>query len=212
LIAIYIVLIVLVCIILWQMLVRLGRRFIKFPAPAFIGGFLNSGLRRRLQPPEGIIADSDIRPGMTILEIGCGSGAFTIAAARAVGPGGRVYALDIEERMLRQLERKLAETENSEIRNIELLNKSAYELPFKDGSLDLVFMVTVFQEIPDKQRVLKEIQRVLKPSGILAISEWLVDPDYPWKSTTRRQVEKAGFKFEGFSGNLWSYTVRFIRP
>ena len=211
-IAIYILLIALACIILWLILVRLIRRFAKFPAPAFIGRFLDSGLRRRLQPPDRIIADSAIRTGMKILEVGCGSGAFTIAAARAAGLEGQVYALDIEERMLKQLERKLASPENSDIRNIELLNKSAYELPFKDCSLDLIFMVTVFQEIPDKQRALKEAQRVLKPSGILAISEWLPDPDYPWKSTTVRQVEKAGFKIEGFSGNLWSYTVRFIRP
>jgi len=212
LIAIYILLITLACIILWLILVRLIRRFAKFPAPAFIGRFLDSSLRRRLQPPDRIIADSGIRAGMKILEVGCGSGAFTIAAARAAGPAGRVHALDIEEDMLKQFERKLARPENSDISNIELVNKSAYELPFKDDSLDLVFMVTVFQEIPDKQRALKEIQRVLKPSGMLAISEWLPDPDYPWKSTTRRQVEKAGFIFERFSGNLWSYTVRFIRP
>ena len=211
-IAIYILLITLALIIIWLILVRLIRRFAKFPAPAFIGRFLDSGLRRRLQPPERIIADSGITASMKILEVGCGSGAFTIAAARAAGREGCVYALDIEKDMLKQIERKLARPENSNISNIELLNKSAYELPFKDRSLDLVFMVTVFQEIPDKQRALKEILRVLKPSGILAISEWLPDPDYPWKSTTIRQVEKAGFKFEGFSGNLWSYTVRFIRP
>ena len=210
-IAIYILLIVLACIILWQILIRLVRRFAKFPAPAFIGSFLDSDLRRKLQHPGRIVADSGIKTGMQVLEVGCGSGAFTIAAARAVGTDGIVYALDIEEKMLKQLESKLARPDNSDIRNIEPVNRSAYELPFKDGSLDLVFTVTVFQEIPDKQRALNEMRRVLKPSGILAISEWLPDPDYAWKSTTRRQVERAGFKFEGFSGNLWSYTVRFTR-
>ena len=211
-IAIYILLIVLACFILWQILIRLVRRFAKFPAPAFIGRFLDSDLRRKLQPPVRIVADSGIKMGMKVLEVGCGSGAFTIAAARAVGTEGLVYALDIEEKMLKQLESKLARPDNADIRNIEPVNRSAYELPFKDGSLDLVFTVTVFQEIPDKQRALKEIRRVLKPAGMLAISEWLPDPDYPWKCTTRRQVERAGFKFEGFSGNLWSYTVRFTRP
>jgi ubiquinone/menaquinone biosynthesis C-methylase UbiE len=211
-IAIYVLLIALAFIILWQVLIRLVRRFAKFPAPAFIGSFLDSDLRKKLQPPERIVADSGIKPGMKILEVGCGSGAFTIAAARAVGSQGWVYALDIEEKMLRQLEKKLARPDNSDICNVEPINQSAYELPFNDGSLDLVFMVTVLQEIPDKQRSLKEIRRVLKPAGMLAISEWLPDPDYPLKSTTRRQVEKADLKFEGFSGNLWSYTVRFTRP
>ena len=211
-IAIYILVIILALIIIWQILIRLVRRFAKFPAPAFIGRFLDSGFRQRLQPPQRIMADSGIKVGMKILEVGCGSGAFTIAAARATGPTGRIYALDIEEDMLKHLERKLARPENCDISNIELVNKSAYELPFDDNSIDLVFMVTVFQEIPDKKRALKEIQRVLKPSGILTISEWLPDPDYPWKSTTLRQLEKEGFIFERFSGNLWSYTVRFSRP
>jgi len=47
---------------------------------------------------------------------------------------------------------------------------------------------------------------------ILAISEWLPDPDYPWKSTTLHQLETEGFTVESSSGNLWSYTVRFTRP
>jgi ubiquinone/menaquinone biosynthesis C-methylase UbiE len=207
-----IILITLAVLIVWQLLVRLIRRYAKFPAPAFIGSFLDSRFRKRLQPPAMVIAASGIKPGMRVLEIGSGSGAFTLDAARAAGPSGKVYALDVQEDMIDKLRKKLSRPENGDVKNIEIVKKSAYELPFDAGSLDLVFMVTVFQEIPDKQRTLAEIKRVLKPDGILAISEFLLDPDYPWRSTTERMGKKAGFQVDGFSGNLWTYTVRFRKP
>jgi ubiquinone/menaquinone biosynthesis C-methylase UbiE len=206
------IIIVLAALILWQIFIRIVRRYAKFPAPAFIGSFLDSGFRKLLQPPARIITDSGIKPGMRVLEIGCGSGAFTIDAARAAGQAGKVYALDIQDDMLSKLRAKLSRPENSEIRNVELIKKSAYDLPFEGNSLDIVFMVTVFQEIPDKQRALQEIKRVLKPGGILAVSEFLPDPDYPWRSTTRKMVSKEGLQIDAVCGNLWSYTVRFRKP
>ncbi|MBN1375374.1 MAG: methyltransferase domain-containing protein [Dehalococcoidia bacterium] len=165
-----------------------------------------------MQPPEKIIADSGIRPGMQVLEIGCGSGAFTIAAARAAGQTGKIYALDAQQGMLNKLKAKLVREENSDIRNIEVIHKSAYELPFSDNSLDLVFLVTVLQEIPDKQRALREIKRVLKPDGIFSVSEYLPDPDYPWRATTRKMITQADFVTVSAYGNIWSYTIRFKKP
>lgn len=146
------------------------------------------------------------------MDLGCGSGAYTTFAARAVGKKGRVYALDIEPKMLKQLERKLANPENLDIKNVEIINKSAYEIPFNNNSLDLIYMVTVLQEIPDRQRVLEELKRVLKPSGILAVTEFLPDPDYVLKSTTIKLCKKAGFILDKTSGNFWNYTVRFKKP
>jgi ubiquinone/menaquinone biosynthesis C-methylase UbiE len=72
-------------------------------------------------------------------------------------------------------------------------------------------MVTVFQEIPNKKKALKEIKRILKPKGILAVTELLPDPDYPLRSTTIKTGEEAGFILDKALGNLWNYTVRFIK-
>lgn len=193
----------------YQILIRLIRKRWHFPAPAFIGRFLDSDRRRALQPPEQIVARSGVRPGMKALEIGCGSGAYTTFFARAVGPEGEVAALDIQPAMLAQLAAKLARPENRDIHNITLHEASAYSLPFEDGTLDLVYMITVFQEIPDRARTLAEVLRVLKPGGLLAISEWVVDPDYPFMSTTIKQGTQAGFVVDAALGNLWTYTVRF---
>ena len=211
-----IVLIVILCIlafpILWVSLAKIVRKLFRFPAPAYIGRLLDSGYRRRIQPPAQLIERSGIKKGMQVLDLGCGSGAFTPFIARVVGEKGKVYALDIQADMLKQLEKKLSKPENKDIKNIKLIEGNAYELPFEDGSLDLVNMVTVLQEIPDRSRALQEVKRVLKPGGILAVTELFPDPDYPWKSTTIKLGEGAGFVADKVSGNFFNYTVRFRKP
>jgi len=199
-------------LIVWLILIRIVRKLFHFPAPAFIGIFLDSDLRRGMQPAEDFIRAAGIQPGMRILEIGCGSGAYTTFTARAVGPKGKVEALDIQPAMLAQLEKKLAHPAYLDIQNITLHQASADELPFGDGELDLVYLITVLPEIPDQARVLAEIHRALKPGGILAVAELIIDPDYPPKATTTRRCQKAGYLLEDISGNFWSYTARFRKP
>jgi ubiquinone/menaquinone biosynthesis C-methylase UbiE len=208
-----IILIVILCIlafpILWVSVAKLVRKMFRFPAPAFIGRLLDSNYRRRIQPPDKFIQRSGIKEEMRVLDLGCGSGAFTTFVARAVGEKGKVYALDIQVDMLKQLENKLSKPENKDIKNIKLIEGSAYELPFDNNSLDLVNMVTVLQEIPDRDKALREVKRVLKPGGLLAVTELFPDPDYPWKSTTIKLGEEAGFVLDEVSGNFFNYTVRF---
>ena len=214
--ALKIVLVVILCIlafpILWVSLAKVVRKLFRFPAPAFIGRLLDSGYRRRIQPPAQLIERSGIKKGMSVLDLGCGSGAFTPFIARVVGQKGRVYALDIQADMLKQLEKKLSRPENKDIKNIKLIGGNAYELPFEDDSIDLVNMVTVLQEIPDRNRALQEVKRVLKPGGFLAVTELFPDPDYPWKSTTVKLGSGAGLVVDGVSGNFFNYTVRFKKP
>jgi ubiquinone/menaquinone biosynthesis C-methylase UbiE len=210
--ALKVILIVLGVFFLYQALIRIIRKLYHFPAPAFIGRFLDSDLRRWMQPPDKIIERSGIKPGMRVIDLGCGSGAFTPFVAGVVGERGKVYAVDIQPAMLRQLEGKLDKAENQDIRNIELKQASAYELPFEDEAVDLVYMVTVLQEIPDRGRALREIRRVLKPGGILAVTEFLPDPDYPLRSTTIKICQREDFVLDDNLGNLWTYTVRLKKP
>jgi ubiquinone/menaquinone biosynthesis C-methylase UbiE len=211
-IVLIVVLVILAFPILWISLAKVVRKMFRFPAPAFIGRLLDSGYRRRIQPPAQLIERSGIKKGMQVLDLGCGSGAFTTFLARAVGQKGKVYALDIQADMLKQLENKLSKPENKDIKNIKLIEGNAYELPFEDGSLDLVNMVTVLQEIPDRNKVLQEVKRVLKPGGFLAVTELFPDPDYPWKSTTVKLGNEARFVVDKISGNFFNYTVRFRKP
>ena len=203
------VLVILGIFVFYQLILRLARRYWKFPAPSFIGKFLDSKQRKVMQPPEKIISRSGIDKGMTVLEIGCGSGAFTTDVARAIGNKGILSALDIEIKMLKQVASKLNRIENKDIKNVKLVQASAYTLPFSKESFDIVYMVAVFQEIPNKEKALKEINRVLKNNGILSISEFIVDPDYPLKSTTIKMVQRTGFNLNIVSGNFFNYTITF---
>jgi ubiquinone/menaquinone biosynthesis C-methylase UbiE len=207
--AVQIILTVIGVVILILALLRLVRKSTNFPAPAYIGRVLDSDFRRFFQPPGTIVERSGIAPGMTVMELGCGSGAYTTFMARAVGGQGKLYAVDIQPAMLRQLERKLNKAENKDINNIEIKEASAYELPFTDEFFNLAYLVTVLMEIPDKGRALREVKRVLKPCGILAITEFFPDPDYPFRSTVIKLGRREGFMLDDTQGNFWNYTVRF---
>jgi ubiquinone/menaquinone biosynthesis C-methylase UbiE len=192
-------------------LLVLGRIFRKLrhnPAPPYVGYLLSSRIRRWLYPPEQIIERSGIKPGMMVVDLGCGSGAYTPYAARAVGESGKVYAIDIQSAMLHQLERNLSRPEFRDIKNIEIKRAVADKLPFDDESIDLVYMVAVLPEIPDKTSTLREIHRILRPGGTLAVTEIVQDPDYPWKSTTVKTCRQNGFNLEYSAGHFWNYTVR----
>jgi ubiquinone/menaquinone biosynthesis C-methylase UbiE len=193
-------------------LFRIIKKLFRFPSPPFIGWFLDSDLRRWLQPPDKIIERSGIKPGMKVLDLGCGNGAYTNFVARAVGEQGKVYAVDIQSAMLHGLERKLARAQNQDITNVEMKKAHAYDLPFEDESIDLVYMVTVLQEIPDRGRALREVSRILKPGGILAVTEILIDSDYPLRSTTIELCQREGFSLDNVLGNFWHYTVRLNKP
>jgi ubiquinone/menaquinone biosynthesis C-methylase UbiE len=198
--------------LLWLLLVqtvgRLVRRYWHFPVPPFVAVFLSSPLRRALQPTDELVDRAGIGPGMNVLELGPGPGTFTIPAARLVGETGRVVAVDIEPKMIEKLARA---AEEAGLANIEPSLADAYNLPAPDSSVDVAFMVTVLAEIPDRQRALAELRRVVKPEGILSISEFLPDPDYPRRSTVIRWCEAAGFELIEEHGGLLSYTLNF-RP
>jgi ubiquinone/menaquinone biosynthesis C-methylase UbiE len=72
-------------------------------------------------------------------------------------------------------------------------------------------VVTVLPEIPDQNRALADLWRVIKPGGQLSVTEEFMDPDYPFPFETIRRVEAAGFELVQRFGNLWIYTVNFRR-
>jgi ubiquinone/menaquinone biosynthesis C-methylase UbiE len=151
----------------------------------------------------------DVRPGERVLELGPGPGAFTLKAAGRTGPQGSLVAVDIQPRMIEAVEKKVRE---AGLTNVETHVASAYELPLEDGSVDRAFLVTVLPEIPDRQRALAELWRVLKPGGVLSVTEEFLDPDYPLARTVISWAEAAGFELTERRGNWFTYTLNFQRP
>jgi SAM-dependent methyltransferase len=177
------------------------------PCPSSLAWLVNNPIRRRYMRP--ILDRVGIRLGERVLELGPGPGAFTLDAARRVGPGGRIVAVDIQPEMIAQVERRVR---GAGLINVEAHVASAYALPLDDASVDRAFLVTVLPEIPDQARALAELRRVLKPGGVLSITEEFYDPDYPFPFETIRRAGTAGFSLEQRFGNWWLYTLNFVLP
>jgi ubiquinone/menaquinone biosynthesis C-methylase UbiE len=187
-------------------LVRLIRYFYKFPMPEFLANLIDNPLRRRIQPPSEMPLRHGIEPGMQVLEVGPGNGRYTVETARRVGGSGKVMAIDIEPKMI---ERVLHRAQAEGVGNLEARVANVYQLPFADGAFDAIYLITVISEIPEPARALREFYRVLSPSGTLAFSELLTDPDYPRAQTLIRWAGAANFRLKHKLGNFFSYTLLF---
>jgi ubiquinone/menaquinone biosynthesis C-methylase UbiE len=186
-------------------IVRIVRHFYKFPIPEFMADLIDHPLRRKFQPPYETAVRHSLEPGMTVLEVGPGSGTYTLGAAQRVGEQGRLVTVDIEPKMIERVARR-AEAEG--IENIEARVANVYDLPFEDGTFDVVYMIAVIGEIPEPLRAMREFHRVLSPSGTLVFSELVVDPDYPLASTIVRMAAAAGFRLREKIGTWFYYTLK----
>jgi len=186
--------------------IRIIRHFYKFPIPEFLAGIIDNPLRRRIQPPGEVPVRHGFEPGMRVLEVGPGNGRYTMATARRVGEAGCVVSIDIEPRMV---QRVLCRAEAEELSNVEARVADVYDLPFDDATFDAVTMIAVIGEIPEPVQAMCEFYRVLKPGGRLALSELLLDPDYPLARTLIRRAREAGFRLKDQIGNLFHYTLVF---
>ena len=195
-----------IVLIILHTIVRVVRHFYKFPMPEFMADLIDHPLRRRFQPPYETAVRHGLEPGMTVLEVGPGSGTYTIGAARRVGAQGRLVTVDIEPKMIERVGRR-AEAEGLE--NIEARVANVYDLPFEDGTFDVVYMIAVIGEIPEPQRAMQEFHRVLSPSGTLVFSELVLDPDYPLANTLVRMAASAGFRRRIRIGGFFYYTLIF---
>jgi ubiquinone/menaquinone biosynthesis C-methylase UbiE len=141
-----------------------------------------------------------------VLEIGPGTGYYTLDLADAVGREGALEIFDIQQEMLDHTMRRVAERGLS---NVTPTLGDATALPHQDDSFDAVVLVTVLGEIPDPDAALGEIRRVLRPGGRLVVGELFGDPHFQSLGSLRRRCEEAGFLFETRSGPWFGYFARF---
>ena len=188
-------------LLLFHTIIRIIRHFYKFPMPQWMANAIDNPLRRKIQPPD----ETAFRHGI-VLEVGPGNGTYTMAAARRLGPEGALVTIDIEPKMIERVQLRIGA---DRVTNIDARVADAYDLPFDDDSFDLVYMITVINEIPDIPRALREFHRVLKPTGTLVFSELLIDPDYPRAATLTRKVEVQNFRLKEKIGNIFYYTLIF---
>ncbi len=114
--------------------------------------------------------------GETVLDIGCGAGVDTFVAAILVGPEGRVTGMDLIPEMVDRARTNLKKTS---LKNVTFREGSAEQLPFPEGTFDIVLSNGVFNLIPDKAKALREVFRVLKPSGRFQLADQILTGEIP---------------------------------
>lgn len=122
--------------------------------------------------PEDVIERFQLGEGMTVADLGVGTGVYTIAAAEAVGEHGVVYGCDLQKELL---SRVVAEAKRHGLSNVSAVRADFEEergTGFSDGALDAVIATNILFQIEHKERFMKEIARVLKPGGKVLVVDW----------------------------------------
>lgn len=130
-------------------------------------------------------AVADLREGEVVLDLGSGAGADVLISARRVGPSGKAIGLDMTDEML---ELALANAVEAGVHNVEFVKGYIEEIPLPDESVDVVISNCVINLSADKGKVLREVGRVLRPGGRLAVSDVIADADMD--KATREDVQQ----------------------
>jgi ubiquinone/menaquinone biosynthesis C-methylase UbiE len=144
--------------------------------------------------------------GERLLEIGPGTGYYTLEMAGWVLPGGTIEIFDVQQEML---DHTMDRARERGIDNVVPTQGDATGLPYEDATMDAVVLTAVLGEIPDGDAALREIRRVLRTGGRLVVGELFGDPHYTTFASLRRRCETAGLTPDGRSGNWFGYFARF---
>ncbi|TDJ77573.1 MAG: methyltransferase domain-containing protein [Planctomycetota bacterium] len=164
-----------------------------------------------------LLAALAVKPGQVVCDLGCGNGFHTLLLAELVGPGGKVFAVDIQQQMLDMLRVRAAE---AQLDNIERILGTLADPKLPPDSCDLVLLADVYHEISYPEQVLAGIRSALRPDGRVVLVEFRAeDPDVPIKrlhkmskAQIRKELEGNGFRLvEEFDELPWQHVMAFGR-
>jgi ubiquinone/menaquinone biosynthesis C-methylase UbiE len=151
--------------------------------------WLNRPERESEEHPEAALDALKIKPGMTVADVGAGTGYMSLRLARRVGSTGKVYAEDIQPEMLRLLKQNEDQAQVTNIENV-LGSESDPRLPAQ--KIDLILLVDVYHELSQPQKMLERFKDALKPNGRLVLLEYRKeDPSIPIRLEHKMTVEEA---------------------
>jgi 2-polyprenyl-3-methyl-5-hydroxy-6-metoxy-1,4-benzoquinol methylase len=189
---------------------RLASRRYTIPSPVWMKGLLDPPFNQGISPrTQKTIQRLALSPGMNVLDAGCGPGRLTLPMAKKIIPRGEVTALDIQEGMLLEAQKRASE---ADLTNIRFLRVALGQGTLEHNYFDRAVLVTVLGEIPDRKAALQEIFGSQKPGGILLVEETILDPHFQTRGTVLRLAGDAGFVEKEFFGNRFSYTLMLKKP
>ena len=162
------------------------------------GVMMESRLRQWLMNPMKTLRGAGIQPGQTILEVGCGTGFFTIPAAQLIGNQGCLVAMDVLSKYIERVSKKV---QAADLKNVCVVKRDALDTGLDAASIDtvLLFGVIPFPSLP-LNRLLPEMHRVLKPEGGLAV--WL----FPVSGWVPKSILQSGlFTFVNKRNRVYNY-------
>jgi ubiquinone/menaquinone biosynthesis C-methylase UbiE len=172
------------------------------------------GQRFWVEAPHPIITRERLRsvlrpePGERLLEIGVGTGYYSLEMAEWIGPEGRLELFDLQRKFL---DHTMEAAAGRGLGNLVATEGDATALPYEDGSIDAVVLTAVLGEIPDRAAALAEIRRVLKPDGRLVVGELFGDPHFTTQAGLERLGAEAGLALCERSGSWFGYFARLAR-
>jgi len=174
--------------------------------------------RMEEERPDRVLATLDLKPGMTVADVGAGSGYYSWRIAERVGAGGTVYAVDIQPEMVRLLQRQMTQRGAA---NVKAILGTSTDPRLPEATLDLALMVDVYHELEYPFEMLASITRALKPGGRLVFVEFKGnDPAVPIKplhTMTEAQVRREAaavhaLEWQKTVGDLrWQHVIVFRR-
>jgi ubiquinone/menaquinone biosynthesis C-methylase UbiE len=164
--------------------------------PWWLGYVLVNPLRRFFHDPEKIL-HSYIGEGMTVLDIGCGMGFFSLPMARMVGSAGRVVCIDLQRKMIRGLVRRAEKADLLERIDPRICSVDHLSIEDRNGTVDFALVFASVHEVPNTERLLAEIYAALKQGGQILISEPKGHVTQEEFNRTTDRAQKAGFVIAG---------------
>lgn len=153
---------------------------------------LDNPKRREMLPVDRVLAEIALREDDILADIGCGIGYFSIPVAQLIGSKGMVYALDVKNEMIEEVERRAKE---NDLDNIRTVITDEYDLKLEDKSVSYAFICTVLHEIEDRIRFINETKRILNNSGKIAVVEWIKEAG-DWGPPVNHRVASSDIEYE----------------
>jgi len=171
--------------------------------------------REQEERPSQVFPQLGLKAGMTVCDMGCGNGFYSIEMAKLVSPGGKVLAVDIQQEMLHLLKLRADE---AQVENIRPVLGTAIDPHLPPGAIDLLLMVDVYHEFSHPRQMLTAIRASLKPGGQIALLEYREEdplvPIKPEHKMSKRQILKEyqanGLRLvKEFDGLPWQHLMFF---